>query len=153
MRALDAEFELLGATRVPARVWDAGMRPGWRLPGWRRSGAARERGSADPRCRGPRFFRGATDKPRTPTPGVRATQLRALLISIGAVLATAFKKIENRGNELKDLLQRQVITEIANSKRTHFRAEKAAIGAERSGISRIVTARRPLAKAVLRDPG
>jgi hypothetical protein len=28
MRALNAEFELFGATRVPARVWDAGMRPG-----------------------------------------------------------------------------------------------------------------------------
>jgi hypothetical protein len=105
--------------------------------------AALERSSADPRFRGPRFFRGATDEPRTPTPGVRAT-------SIGAVLA-AFKKIKNRGNELKDLLQRQGITEIADSKRTHFRAEKAAIGVERSGISRIVTARRPPAKAVLRD--
>ena len=42
MRALNAEFELLDATRVPARVWDAGMRPGSRLPGWRRSGGARE---------------------------------------------------------------------------------------------------------------
>jgi hypothetical protein len=41
MRASIAEFELFGATRVPARVWDAGMRPGWRLPGWRRSGDAR----------------------------------------------------------------------------------------------------------------
>jgi hypothetical protein len=59
----------------------------------------------------------------------------ALLILIVAVLA-AFKKIKNRGNELKDLLQREGITEIAASKRTHFRAEKAAIGAERSGISR-----------------
>ena len=39
-------------------------------------------------------------------------------------------KYKNRGNELKDLLQRQGITEIAASKRTHFRAEKAAIGAE-----------------------
>jgi len=93
-----------------------------------------EGGSADPRFWGPRFFRGATDKPRTPTPGVRATQLRALLICLGAVLA-AFKKIKNRGNELKDLLQRQGITEIATSKRTHFRAERAAIGAARSGIS------------------
>jgi hypothetical protein len=99
-----------------------------------------EGGSADPRFWGPRFFRGATDKPRTPTPGVRATQLRALLICLGAVLA-AFKKIKNRGNELKDLLQRQGITEIATSKRTHFRAERAAIGAARSGISRIVGGR------------
>jgi hypothetical protein len=31
-------------------------------------------GSADPRFWGPRFFRGAPDKPRTPKPGVRATQ-------------------------------------------------------------------------------
>jgi hypothetical protein len=61
-----------------------------------------------------------------------------LLIFLGAVLAAAFKKTKNRGNELKDLLQRQGITEIVLSKRTHFRAEKAAIGAERSGISRIV---------------
>jgi hypothetical protein len=62
----------------------------------------------------------------------------ALLIFLGAVLAAAFKNIKNRGNELKDLLQRQGIAEIAASKRTHFRAEKAALGAERSGISRIV---------------
>ncbi len=92
MRALNTEFELFDATRVLASVSDAGMRRGWRLPGWRRSGGEREGGSADPRCRGPQFFRGATDKPRTPTLGVRATQLRALLISIGAVLAAAFKK-------------------------------------------------------------
>jgi len=85
-------------------------------------------GSADPRSWGPRFFHGATDKPRTPTPGVRATQLRALLILIGAVLAAAFKKIKNRGNELKDLLQRQGITEIATSKRTLFCIQKAVIG-------------------------
>jgi hypothetical protein len=102
--------------------------------------AALERGSADPRFWGPRFFPGATDKPRTPAPGVRATQLRAALICLGAVLA-AFKKIKNRGNELKDLLQRQGITEIAASKRTHFRAEKAAVGAQRGGISRIVEGR------------
>jgi hypothetical protein len=51
------------------------------------------------------------------------------------------KNIKNRGNELKDLLQRQGITEIASSKRTHFCAEKAAIGAERIGISRIVVGR------------
>jgi hypothetical protein len=62
----------------------------------------------------------------------------ALLIWMVTVLAAAFKNIKNRGNELKDLLQGQGITEIAASKRTHFRAEKAAIGAERSGISRIV---------------
>ena len=112
-----------------------------------------EGGSADPRCWGPRFFRGATDKPRTPKPGVRATQLRALLIWMVAVLATAFKNIKNRGNELKDLLQRQGITEIATSKRTHFRAEKAAIGAERSGISRIVRLAVPCAGTILHDPG
>jgi hypothetical protein len=51
------------------------------------------------------------------------------------------EKYKNRGNELKDLLQRQGITEIAASKRTHFRAERAVIGAERSGISRIVGGR------------
>lgn len=56
---------------------------------------------------------------------------------IRGVLQSA-AKYRNRGNELRDLLQRQGITEIAASKRTHFRAEKAAIGAERSGISRIV---------------
>jgi hypothetical protein len=38
-----------------------------------RNDTTRYCGSADPRCWGPRFFRGATDKPRTPTPGVRAT--------------------------------------------------------------------------------
>ncbi len=110
-----------------------------------------ECGSADPRGRGPRFLRGATDKPRTPTPGVRAT----MLIWMVAVLAAAFENIKNRGNELKDLLQRQGITEIAASKRTHFRAEKAAIGAERSIISRIVGGRLavPWAGAILRDPG
>jgi hypothetical protein len=53
----------------------------------------------------------------------------ALLIWIVAVLA-AFKNIKNRGNELKDLLQRKGITEIAASKRTHFGAENAAIDAE-----------------------
>ena len=50
----------------------------------------------------------------------------ALFICLRAVLAVTFKNIKNRGNELKDLLQRQGITEIAASKRTHFRAEKAA---------------------------
>ncbi len=79
----------------------------------------------------------------------------ALLVWIGSVLAAAFDNIKNRGNELKDLLQRQGITEIAASKRTHFRAEKAAIGAERSIISRIVGGRLavPWAGAILRDPG
>ena len=101
----------------------------------------------------PWFVPGVTDKPRTPKPGVRATQLRALLIWMVAVLATAFKNIKNRGNELKDLLQRQGITEIATSKRTHFRAEKAAIGAERSGISRIVRLAVPCAGTILHDPG
>ncbi len=60
-------------------------------------------------------------------------------------LPPAFKKMKNRGNELKDLLQTQGINEIATAKRTHFRAEMAVIGAERRGISRIDTARRPLA--------
>ena len=44
----------------------------------------------------------------------------ALLIWMVAVLAAAFKKIKNRGNELRDLLQRQGITETAASKRTQF---------------------------------
>jgi len=60
----------------------------------------------------------------------------ALLIWIVTVLAGAFEYIKNRGNELKDLLQRQGISEIAAAKRTHFRAEKAAVGAARSVISR-----------------
>jgi hypothetical protein len=79
----------------------------------------------------------------------------ALLIWMVAVLAAAFKKIGNRGNELKDLLQRQGITEIAASKRTRFRPEKAAIGAERSVISRIVGGRLavPWAGAILHGPG
>jgi len=64
----------------------------------------------------------------------------ALLIYLVAALAAAFKEIKNRGNELKDLLQRQGITEIAASKRTHF------------GDCR-GTACRPLAGAILHDPG
>jgi hypothetical protein len=43
MRALNTEFELFDATRVPAGVWDAGVRPDSRLPRWRRSGGAREK--------------------------------------------------------------------------------------------------------------
>jgi len=63
-----------------------------------------------------------------------AAQFRALLIWKVAVLA-AFKKIKNRGNELKDLLQRQGITEIATSIRTHTCAEKVRIEAKKSTIS------------------
>jgi hypothetical protein len=59
----------------------------------------------------------------------------ALLIWMVAVLAAACKNIKNRGNELKDLLQRQGITEIVASKRTHFRAEKVRIEAKESTIS------------------
>ncbi len=70
----------------------------------------------------------------------QATSPSAINVCLGSVLA-AFKNIKNRGNELKDLLQRQGITEMAASKRTHFRAEKGAIGAERSGISRAVRGR------------
>jgi len=78
-----------------------------------------------------------------------------LLICLAAVLAAAFKKIKNRGNELKDLLQRQGIAEIAASKRTHFRAEKAAFGAKRTSISRIVRGQLavPWTGAVFNDPG
>jgi len=36
MRALNTEFELFDASCVPASVWGAGLRPGWRFPGWRR---------------------------------------------------------------------------------------------------------------------
>ena len=109
-----------------------------------------ERGSADPRGRGPRFLRGATEKPRTPTPGVRAT----LFTCLAAVVA-AFKIIKNRGNELRDLLERQGITEIVALKRTHFRAEKAALASEGSGISRIVGGwlAVPWTGAILHDPG
>ena len=123
--------------------------------GWKPAlpGAAPESGSADPRCWGPRLVCGPTEEPQTPTPGVRATQLRALLICLGAVLAAAFKKIKNRGSELKDLLQRQGITEIATSKRTHFRAEKAALDVARSGISRIFGLAVPVTGAILQDPG
>jgi len=35
---------------------------------------AEEGSSADPRFRGPRLFRGNIDEPRTPKPGVRATE-------------------------------------------------------------------------------
>jgi hypothetical protein len=86
----------------------------------------------------PGEFGGVGHEERAITPIAGGTA--ALLIFLGAVLA-AFKKIKNRENELKELLQRQGITEIAISERTHFRAEKAAIGAERSGISRIVGGR------------
>jgi len=61
--------------------------------------------------------------PRTPTPGSRATRLRALLISVGAILAATLKRIKNRGNELKDLLQGREITEIANSNYTNLQSE------------------------------
>ena len=87
-----------------------------------------EDGSADPRGWGPRFLREATDQPRTPTPGVRA-------ILLGAVLA-AFEHIRNRGNELNDLLQRQGITEIVALKRTHFRAEGAGLAEPTAGLPR-----------------
>ncbi len=59
----------------------------------------------------------------------------ALLVWIGSVLAAAFDNIKNRGNELKDLLQRQGITEIAASKRTHFREQNVRIKAKKSTIS------------------
>jgi len=64
----------------------------------------------------------------------------ALFIYLAAVLAAAFKNIKNRGNELKDLLTGQGITEITTSKRTQF------------GDCR-GTACRPLAGAILHDPG
>jgi hypothetical protein len=75
---------------------------------------------------------GVLHEERATTPIAGGTA--ALLIFLGVVLAAAFKNIKNRGNELKDLLQRQGIAEIAASKRTHFRAEKAAIGAPESGV-------------------
>ena len=104
-----------------------------------------ERGSADPRFWGPRFLREATDKPRTPTPGVRATLLAAVL--------AAFTSIKNRGNELKDLLQRQGITEIAASRRTHFGAQNEAIGAPGARQARAKTALLPDAGLRFEPPG
>jgi len=59
----------------------------------------------------------------------------ALLIWIVTVLAGAFEYIKNRGNELKGLLQRQGIAEIAASKRTHFCAQKVRLEAKKSTIS------------------
>ena len=59
----------------------------------------------------------------------------ALLIWMVTVLAAAFKNIKNRGNELKGLLQRQGIAEIAASKRTHFCAQKVRLEAKKSTIS------------------
>jgi hypothetical protein len=55
---------------------------------------------------------------------------------LGAVLAAAFENIKNRGNELKDLLQRQGITEIVALKRTHFRAEAADLAEATAGLPR-----------------
>jgi len=79
---------------------------------------------------------GVLEEKRTITSVTAATA--AVLVWIGAVLAVTFKNIKNRGNELKELLQRQGITEIVALKRTRFRAEEAAIAAERGGISTIV---------------
>jgi len=41
MRALKREFELFGATRVPPRVWGAGMRQGSNLPAGEKSAGSR----------------------------------------------------------------------------------------------------------------
>jgi hypothetical protein len=84
---------------------------------------------ASGRRRHPGFLGGTADK---------------LLICLAAVLVAAFKNIKNRGNELKDLLQRKGITETALSKRTRFRAEKVRIEAKESTIS---GARRAVARA------
>ncbi len=79
---------------------------------------------------------GVLEEKRTITSVTAATA--AVLVWIGAVLAVTFTNIKNRGNELKELLQRQGITEIAASKRTHFRAEETApIAVERGGIRRL----------------
>jgi hypothetical protein len=80
----------------------------------------------------PGEFGGVGHEERAITPIAGGTA--ALLIGLGAVLAV-FKKIKNRGNELKDLLQRQGIAEIATSKRTHFCAQKVRIEAKKSTIS------------------
>ena len=67
-----------------------------------------------------------SDKPIANRKALRRPPLphfRALLTWMVAILAV-FKKIKNRGNELRDLLQRQGIAEIASSKRTHFRAQE-----------------------------
>ncbi len=60
----------------------------------------------------------------------------ALFICLRAVLAVIFKNMKNRGNELKDLLQRQGITVIMALKRTHFRAEEAALAEATAGLRR-----------------
>ena len=56
---------------------------------------------------------GVLHEERATTPIAGGTA--ALFIYIGAVLAAAFKNIKNRGNELKDLLTGQGITEITTS--------------------------------------
>ena len=60
----------------------------------------------------------------------------ALFICLCAVLAVTFKNVKNRGNELKELLQRQGITEIVALKRTHCRAEEAALAEATAGLAR-----------------
>jgi hypothetical protein len=79
----------------------------------------------------------------------------ALFICLCAVLAVTFKNMKNRGNELRDLLQRQGITETAPSKRTDSCAEEAALGAERRGISTVVGGRLavPWAGRIVHDLG
>jgi hypothetical protein len=71
---------------------------------------------------------------------------------LGAVLA-AFEYIKNRGNELKDLLQRHGITEMAASKRTHFGAQNEAIGAPGARQARAKTALLPDAGLRFEPPG
>ena len=77
----------------------------------------------------------------------------ALLVWIGSVLAAAFENIKNRGNELKDLLQRQGITEMAASKRTHFGAQNEAIDAPGARQARAKTALPPDAGLRFEPPG
>jgi hypothetical protein len=68
--------------------------------------------------------------------GVSATALRPKAFGRRAVRPYKMrKKILNRGNELKDLLQAKGLAAITSSKRTPFCTQKVAIEAEKSGIS------------------
>jgi len=94
---------------------------------------------------------GVLEEKRTITSVTAATA--ALLVWIGSVLAAAFANIKNRGNELKDFLQRQGITEIAASKRTHFGAPNEVIDAPGARQARAKTALPPDAGLRFEPPG
>ena len=123
MRALNAEFELFDATRVPARC---GMRecgqvgdcPAGEGP------EARESGSADP---GVGVRSSSAGRQTSRGPQRRGSALpNSVHCSSRSVRFSPppSRRLKIVGNELKDLLQRQGITEIANSKRTIFAPKK-----------------------------